>query len=350
MNSRGRKHTAKWLCLILILALALSGCGLGNGVQEGSRTGDGDFLKIGLVTGQDGTQDPIYQKAWDGFLKAEQELNVGIGYIKAKNVKEYPAKMAELKSKGYQVIVTIGVDAVEAVLDAAAKNPETKYICLDSSLTGEIPANVLGVTYKVEEASFLAGYLAGKMTKSRVVGFISGDNKDNSLRYYYGYKAGLRLANPGSEMMKGLAGTFTNKERLKVMTERMLKSKADVVFHVAGSAGKGMIETMAQAGKYSIGAYEDQSHLAPDSVLTSVIVNHDEVVYKIIEKLQNKTLTFGQNSVCGLAENAVSLAEPTAGVVPDAVYAKVLEYKEKITAGELVIPATENEYLSFTDN
>jgi basic membrane lipoprotein Med (substrate-binding protein (PBP1-ABC) superfamily) len=80
---------------------------------------------------------------------------------------------------------------------------------------------MLGVSYKVEEAAFLAGYLAGKMSKSNVAGFIAGDNKESSLRYYYGFKAGLRYAAPGSELMKGVAGTFTDSSRIEEMAQRM---------------------------------------------------------------------------------------------------------------------------------
>lgn len=351
MFAKEKKPGKRIVCFVVVLAMLLSGCGMtGNGIQKASESQDADSLKIGLVTGEGGIDDPYYQKAWEGLQKAEQDLKVGIGYVKAKNPKDYPSKLTELRKENYDVIFTIGPDAVPAVLEAAKQDSKTKYICLESSLDSPVPANVLGISYKVEEAAFLAGYLSGKMTKSRVVGFISGDNKDPSLRYYYGFKAGLRYASSSSELMKGVAGTFTKKDRVEEIAQRMLESKADVIFHVAGIAGKSMIKVMDKAGKYSIGTDVDQSSLAPKSVLTSVIKNNDEVSYEIIKQVKAKSLVLGKNSVYGLAENGVGLAETAKDIIPVDTYNRMNEQKDKIIAGKLTIPSTENEYLSFTDN
>jgi basic membrane protein A len=353
MFTKGRKcHKKFWLpqiCLVMVLVMALSGCGLiGNGVQKG-QAGDLDenAAKIGLITGERGIDDPYYQKAWDGLQKAEQDLKVGIGYIKAKNVKDYPAKLAELKNEGYELIFTIGSQAVPAVLEAAAKNPEIKYICLDSTVAEPVPANVLGVSYKVEEGAFLAGYLAGKITDSNVVGFISGDNHDESLRYFYGYKAGLRFVSSQCELMKGIAGTFTNKGRLKEMAERMVECKADVIFHVAGTAGQGVTEVMAKADGYSIGSDVDQNKLAPESVLSSVIKNNDTVSLQLINQFKAKSLLLGRNVALGLADKGVSLAELTENMVPEDINKRLLALQEEIIEGKRKVPSTEKEYFEM---
>lgn len=349
MIATRRKYSwKKMLCTIAILAMFLPGCGLmEDRIQKGSGDSDVNTPKIGLITGQDGIDDPNYKKAWEGLQKAEQDFKVGIGYVKAKTVKDYPSKLAELKNDKYEIIITLDSGAVPAVLEAANKNPKIKYICLDAVLDSPIPANVLGVAYKVEEAAFLAGYLSGKMTQSRVVGFISGDNKAASLRYYYGYKAGIKYSYSGSELMKGIAGTFTNKNRIKEMAERMVESKADVIFHVAGTAGKSMIKVMDGAGKYSVGVDVDQNNLAPESVITSVIKNNDLVIYEISKQLKEKNLILGNNRVYGLAENGVGLAETTKDMIPENIYSRMLQYQSDIIGGKMPIPSNENEYLKF---
>ncbi len=339
----------KFLTIVIVLSIVLlsiiSGCGKGGETPSNTNT-----PRIGLITGESGLEDPYYKKAWEGLQKAEQDLKVGIGYVEAKNDKDYPSKLAELRNEKYDMIITIGSDGIPAVLEAAKDNPKTKYLCLDSTLDNNIPPNVLGMSYKVEEASFLAGYLAGKMTKSYVVGFISGDNKEKALEYYYGYKAGLRSSNSGCELMKGIAGTFTNKKRLEEMTERMLESKADVIFHYAGTAGKSMIKLMDNHDKYAIGADVDQNYLAPKSVITSVVKKNDQVLYEIIKDYKAKKLVFGKVLSYGLAENAVGLAESTESMVPDSIYKLMSKYEEKIIEGKLKIPSNENEYLKFVDN
>lgn len=345
--TRKNKSWGNFLCVAIIMALLLSGCGIiGNRTQKDpTGTFNGKTPVIGLITGEGGIEDSYYKKVWEGLQKAEQDFDLGIGYVKAKNDKDYASKLAELKNNSYEVIVTLGQNPVTAVLEAAKESPKIKYICLDSTIESPVPSNVLSVTYKVEEPSFLAGYIAAKMSKSHVIGFISGDNKDVSLSYYYGYKAGIKYASSGSELMKGIAGTFTNKTRLKEMTERMLKSKADVIFHVAGTAGKGMIEVMTKADKYVIGADTDQNYLAPKNVITSVVKNNDLVIYEMIKAYNEKKLLFGVNKDYGLAENAVSLAETTKDMIPENVYNSVVKVQENIISGKMTIPSTENESL-----
>ncbi len=348
---RGRRSGQKTLAVLVVLILALSGCGLLESGNSPMPSGDSEMNlpKIGLVTDEGGIEDPYYQKAWKGLQKAEQDLKLEISYVKAKNDKDYPSKLAELNSQKADVIFTIGSQAVPDVLEAAKKTPKIKYVCLDSNLESPIPSNVLGVSYKIEEGAFLAGYLAGKTTKSRVAGYISGDNKEESQRYYYGFKTGLRLSNSGCELMKGIAGTFTNKKRVEKMVERMIESKADVIFHNVGSAGKSVIKEMDKASKYSIGVDVDQNELASESVITSVVKNNDEVIYEILKKLDEKSLILGKNLVYGLGENGVSLAESTKDIIPETTYNLLLQQQEKIIAGKLKIPTNESEYLNFSN-
>ncbi|NLP44884.1 MAG: BMP family ABC transporter substrate-binding protein [Peptococcaceae bacterium] len=349
-----RKHSNSfWYKLIIgitISALLLSGCSLGGGKIQGETATEAgqDLLKVGLVVGEGGVSNPYYQKAWEGLQKAEQELEIGVAYIEAKTEKDYRSRLAELRKQKYDVIITIGQAAVPAVLEAAENNTKIKYICLDSGyIESSIPSNLLAVSYKVEEAAFLAGYLAGKMTKSYVVGFVSGDNKEAAQRYYYGFKAGIKYSNNSVETMKGLAGTFTKKSRLKEIAERMIAGRADVLFHVAGPAGEGLIEVAAREGKHIIGSEIDQKHLAPENVLTSVLLNNDQVIYDLLELLKANKLQFGKKVAFGLAENAVDLAEINEDKVSEYTINQLRAQKEKIIAGDIAIPANENEYLSF---
>lgn len=332
------------ICLIVVSVMILSGCSIVGGKKPSSGTAT-DAIRVGLITGQEGTDDPAYKKAWEGLQKAEQELNAGISNVQAKNEKDYPNQLAELKSQDCQVIFTIGNAATTAVLEAARNNPKIKYICLDSSIEGALPDNVLAVSYQVEEVAFLVGYIAAKTTTSHVVGYISGDNEEGSKLCYYGFKAGVRFVLPNCEILKGIAATYTNKNRVQEMTESMLESDADVVFHTAGIAGKGMIETMAEAGKYAIGSDVDQNDLAPKTVLSSVIKENGQMAYDIIKQIEENTLVLGKNVSYGLAEDAVSLAETTKSMLSEEAYNSLLGYQQKIVDEKITVPASDNEKL-----
>jgi len=341
----------KIICAAVIsVSLLVAGCGTSTADSNENGQTDGRY-KVGLVTGEQGIDDPVYAKAWEGFQEAEQKFeDVGTGFVKAKNDDSYASKLAELKDQDYKLIFTLGEGALPAVLEAADKNPGIKYVCLDASLSDPIPENVIGVSYKVEEAAFLAGYLAGKMTDSYVVGFISGDNKDYAKKYYYGYRAGVRYVSSGCELLKGIAATYTDEGRLKEMAESMVKSKADVIFHVAGSAGNGMFKVMEESGKYAIGSETDQSSLAPESVITSVIKNNDKIIFDMISQYVEKDLKTGENLVYGLAEDGVDLGGINQDMISEEINDSITDLKEKIIEGKMSVPENEEEYLNLTNN
>ncbi|UWG97800.1 BMP family ABC transporter substrate-binding protein [Dehalobacter sp. DCM] len=335
------------ICLIIIGVMLFSGCSIG---EKKLPSDEANYsIRVGLITSQEGVDDPAYQMAWEGLQKAEQELNAGIQFVAAQNEKDYPKQLADLKSKGCQVIFTIGNSATAAVLEAAKSNPKIKYICLDSSIDGQLPENVLAVTYRTEEAAFLAGYIAAKTTTSHVVGYIAGDNQLTSKPLYYGFRAGVRFVHPNCEILKGVAATYTNKNRVEEMTGAMLESQADVVFHTAGMAGKGMIEAMKDAGKYAIGSDVDQNDVAPETVLTSVIKENGQVAYDIIKQIEDNTLVFGKSVSYGLAENGVSLAEKTNTMLPEDTYNQLMAYQQKIIDGKITVPSNENGKLVVTN-
>lgn len=344
-----RWSNLKIIIVSMVTVLLLTGCG-----TELPGTPLGSFadksIRVGLITNQDGTGSSYYSQVWEGLQKAEQELGVGIAYLKAKDDKEYTSNLKQFKSQEAGLILTFGNASVPTVIEAAKANPKIKYVILDARTEEAIPDNVLVISYKEEEAAFLAGNIAGQMTKSYVVGFITGRNDESSERYHFGFKAGLRSANPDCEFMKGIAATYTDRDRVQKMAESMLESRADVIFHIAGIAGNGMFKAVENADKYAIGSIIDQHSLAPGNIISSVVINNDIVVYDLVEQFQEENLSFGKNVKYGLAENAVGLSKSTAEMISEAIYNSTLNYKEQISSGKIVIPDNENDYHKFVTN
>lgn len=339
----------KIIIVLMISVLLLPGCGTKiPGTPLGSFA-DQD-IRVGIITDQDGIGSTYYSKAWGGLQKAEQDLGVGIAYLKAKDEKQYTARLKEFKDHKAALILTFGDASVPAVLEAAKANAKITYIIINASTEEPIPDNVLVISYKQEEAAFLAGYIAGKMTKSNVIGFITGRNDQTSERYYFGFKAGVRSANSNCELMKGIAATSTDRKRVEKIAESMLQSRADVIFHIAGIAGKGMFEAVEKAGKYAIGSIVDQHSMSPKSVISSVVINNDLVVYEVVSQFQAETLILGKNVKYGLAEKAVELSESTSEMVSKAIYTGITNHRERIVSGKTVIPDNENDYHKFVNN
>jgi len=132
----------------------------------------------------------------------------------------------------------------------------------------------------------------------------------------------------------------------------MLAKGADVVFHAAGSDGLGVIQAVKEArsaGKqvWVIGVDSDQSSLAPDAVLTSMVKRVDLAVYQTIRHLVQGAFQAG-NAALGVREQGVSYAEVRIDFPGKAdALQRVEKLRQKIISGEIKVPSNIGELSSF---
>jgi basic membrane protein A len=177
------------------------------------------------------------------------------------------------------VIVTVGVDLSQVTQDAAEKNPSLKFIAVDQYQDRVMP-NVVGLVFDDDKAGFMAGALAGLVTKSNQVGAIVGPGwMSTMVNMGEGFAAGAEYVNPNvevfleyhpGELPDGLADQRWGTET----TQQMLQDGADVIFAAGGRTGQAALEVARQKGVPAIGAEIDQYDALPSVrpvLLTSVV-------------------------------------------------------------------------------
>ena len=102
-------------------------------------------------------------------------------------------------AEGANTIVCVGYLYGPALAWAATEYPDVHFIAVDvngfdiNSENGTIPENVFCVTFKEEEAGYLAGYAAVKDGFTKL-GFLGGRAVPAVIRYGYGYVQGADAA------------------------------------------------------------------------------------------------------------------------------------------------------------
>jgi basic membrane protein A and related proteins len=205
--------------------------------------------------------------------------------------------------------------------------------------------------FKEEEGSFLAGALAGLVAKERV-GFVGGMETPLIKKFEMGFRAGVKTTNSNATVVVQYTGSFDNVSHGKQVASDFVNKGCEVIFHAAGSDGNGVIQAVKEAkaaGKnvYAIGVDSDQSHLAPDAVLTSMVKRVDLAVWQSVNDLVLGHFT-NADVVLGLKENGVSLAPirlEFAGKA--AALEKIEKLKQMIVEGGLHVPANQSEFDAF---
>lgn len=332
----------KILSLGLILSLTSSvlvGCSSSN-----ESSGDDNKTKITMIADLGGINDQSFnQSAWEGLQRAEKELGVEISVLESKQVSDYDANVETAVDQDSDLIIGIGFQMDKAIENAAKSYPEQKFAIIDYAYENQ-PANVNSIMFKAEEASYLVGLIAAKMSETGKVGFIGGTKVPVIESFEYGFLAGAESVGNNIKVSRQYADTYADAAKGKAIANQMHKDDVDIIFTAAGSTGTGAIEAARENNKKAIGVDMDQNFVAPENVITSAIKRVDNVVFDMVKNLLDGKFNGGEVTVCGLKEDAVGIAPSTKNFVSEEILKFVEEQAEKIKSGEIVVPVNEEQY------
>lgn len=338
-----------------LVALAMVGCDSGKAREtdvptksaKGGPASTGKKLKIGLVFDSGGKGDKSFNDSADrGLMRAVKELGVEEKTVESAKESDYESNIEVLSEQGCDLIFAIGISMQASLTKVAPKYPDMKFAIVDAPVDSP---NVRSLVFKEEEGSFLAGYLAGLMTKANKIGFVGGMELDLIKKFQAGYEAGAKTANPAVEVLPAkYTGSWDNQDLGKQCAKTLYGEGADIVYHAAGRCGLGVIAAAREENKFAIGVDSDQDYLAEGRVLTSMIKRVDEAVFQTIKDLQDGKWSAGTN-LYDLKANGVGLSPMT--YTKDAIGAenlkKIEDVKAKIVSGELKVPATMDELTAY---
>lgn len=243
----------------------------------------------------------------------------------------------------YDVVVPVGWQFWDYLEGVVADYPETKFIFIDNGLDG-VGDNLMSIIYKQNEGSFLVGYIAAKMTKTGKIGVVGGEDAATINDFIVGYEAGAAYANPEVTVMKKYTDTYEDPARGKDAALSLYGSGCDIVFAVAGKTGEGVFEAAAETNNYAIGVDSDQKFINPDVILCSMIKRVDKSIYDVVADMEGKFQP-GQIWSADMATGYVDVGYGTDEMpqqISDDLKAEVEDLKQKIIAGEIIVPTALN--------
>jgi basic membrane protein A len=257
--------------------------------------------------------------------------------------------MDAVQDPDVDVLIVGSSDLMEVMLSAAVDYPEKTFIMFDNPVdftAGDYP-NVYAVQYKQNEGSYLAGLYAGLMSETGMIGAVGGMDIPVINDFMVGYVQGAGEAGiPAENVLIQYAGSWSDPAKGKELALTMYQQGADVVFQVAGGTGEGVFYAAQESGNWAIGVDSDQYAIEKetnpelaDTILTSMLKNVDNSLYRALSMFFDGTLPLGSNEVLGIAEGGVGLAynDYYESMTPQDVKDTIAATQEKVTAGEIVI-------------
>jgi basic membrane protein A len=185
---------------------------------------------------------------------------------------------------GYNLIIAQGFQWGDPAVKVAPDYPDVKFMIM----TGLVKAsNVASIFPMQQEGSFLLGSLAATMSKTGTIGFVGGQEYPNVVNIAEGYKQGAKYINPKIKVLSSYVGEWNNPAKGKETALAQINSGADFLLHVADTSGHGVIDAAKEKGIYAFGAVSDQNRLAPNTVLTSFVLDMDKAYDQAYNQVKN---------------------------------------------------------------
>lgn len=296
--------------------------------------------------GDRGFMDSTYQGALEARQKYDALLLMEKQPLKASD-QEQAELLGSLVAHGASLVFCSSSSMKQAMDIAARSHPEAHFVLLDSRAETYLP-NVSSATFATEQASFLAGALAGKMSRSNALGVIGGVRIPTVLDFVLGFEEGARRVRP-SVVVKTVYIEDYDAETIvwnnpamgwQLAASLHQEDGADIIFPVAGASGIGTFNYVNEKGLFAIGVDTDQDYLAQGRILTSVLKRLDMAVRHLVDmamagRLENRNYRFT------LADEGVELSEMryTKELIPDQVHALLDSLRQDIIAGRIVVPS-----------
>lgn len=339
--------------LFISLILALAGCSSNKPtVQTPTETTPStakSSIKVAVVTDVGGIGDMSFNAmAWEGLQRASKEMNLNAKFLESREQADYVINLSKLAEQRYNMIFAVGYLMEDAVKEASKKYPNTRFVIIDGNAPDS--SNTASLKFDEEQGSFLAGALAGAMTKTGKIAFIGGIQMPIIQKFECGYRAGALMMRPDIKVMIAYCGKFDDPAKGKELALAQFGQGADIIFHAAGGSGRGVIDAAKTkgAGFYAIGVDADQDYLAPGRVLTSMMKRVDNAVYDMCEAEIKGTFKSGVH-LYGLKDDGLTLSpmKYTKKDVPADIIDKINKIRQMIIDGKIVPPKTLDELKAF---
>ena len=292
-------------------------------------------VRVGLITPGSVADAAWNSGAYAGLQRIHDSLGLAISHVEARTPAEQDEALRSYAAQGYDLVFAHGFEFQGAAERVSGQYPKTVFIVTSGS---RAHGNVSPLIFKLEDASYLAGMVAGGLTRSNILGFVGGIELPPIKAADEGWVNGAKALNPKNQSPEINSKTVQHAAAGREAALALIRVGADMFHHNADAAALGLFQAAKESrGVYVFGANADQSALAPDRVPGSAVIDLPRAFLLVAREVKAGTFRPKVESF-GLASGVVRYeANATLDtLVPAALEARVKAAADSIAAGTLV--------------
>ena len=288
-------------------------------------------------------EEPWVNQIHVALLKAQKEMGIEYKWAESVQSADYQRVLREFARGGYQMITGDAFAAEDIARRVAKEFPKVAFVFG----SGQGPADPNFSVYDnwIQEPAYLSGMIAGKMTKSNIVGSVAAMDIPEVDRLVNAFCQGAKDVNSAVKCKVTFIGSFFDPPKAKEAALAQIAAGVDAIY----AERFGVIEAAKEKGIIAFSNMSDQSSLAPDTVVTGPVWDMWPTIQAAIKQVEAGVYTaqdFGTFSL--MAKGGATLApfHKWETKLPADVMKMVMDKRQAILDGEFRVPVNESTPVS----
>lgn len=325
----------KLLALVLTLVVvitALAGCGK---EEKAASTDEGNgTYKVAMILDSSISDGGWGAACYNAMVAAAKDSGFETQYTDNLANADFASSIRSYCDLGVDLIFAPGNQYTDAVKEVAADYPDVKFALLNGTVETD---NIVSILPDAQQIGYMAGALAGLMSKTGSIGFIGGMELDTTKAKLANYEAGAKAVNPAITVYSAYAGSFSDSAKGKEIADSMVTmNDVDVMFGDASAVDSGAREALANyENRYDIGQPSDLLASQESKVVIGSVVTDNATMIKLcMEDVKNNT--FGNKTIYGNLDNKSLSVGTFSSAVSEDIQKQYAEIVDKIKEGTFI--------------
>jgi len=294
------------------------------------------IFRIGFVADVAGLGSSVDAAGWGGVNDALREVScVRADLALPSRPSEY--RRALQAYAGHDLVIAGSFLLTDPVVDIARANPATHFVLVDPLVAPPDVPNLAVLTFRSDQAAFLAGALAAILTRSGIVAGVYGPQGALDIANRLGFENGARYVRPVVRVLGAYqpAGgkPYADPDWGATQATAFVREHADVIFGAGGATGQGALLGATQSGAFCI-----NEGLAPSGEPSCVIATCVKFVDRGVKMaVANAIAGEWQSGVrsLGVAQRGVGLSLGNAPELTNDIRERILTIADLLAVGSI---------------
>ena len=266
---------------------------------------DAETKRIALVLPGPITDGTFNSAANKGIEAAKAKYDIEVVVRENTDFAQIQDVLRSYAEDGYDMVIGHGFQFAEPVMAIHAEYPKTFFVVNTAQVAAE--PNVASFDNRWGDAGYMAGAVAALFSKTGKIGHIGAIPVPVIEQYNLGFERGAKSMRADVQVLSAYVGSFSDIARGAEITTSLIEQGADVVTSTGNENVMGTIQAAQKANVNAIGTAFDSAAMAPETVITTALINMDVNIDMAVGKLIDGTLK-PETYVLGLKENGIGLA------------------------------------------